>query len=185
MFKPFYPPSHYQPSHSNPPTVFQLPTHLTSFSYSPSRQLLLAHNKDAAISVYSPPQLGSDLNTGFNDCIWSTPTDEGLDALLDTLLDWEDRDHSGQARDLLKRVNVVTWRGIMSKLLVAVYEVDNAATATGGGGRADGWELNAMVIDVRALSLPRLPTEKLKSLLCFPPTKRELCTWKNQTLHRN
>lgn len=58
----------------------------------------------------------------------------------------------------------------MTKLLLAVYEVENAALALarsgGGGGRADGWEMNGMVLDVSFSSLmvmPRRPREKHKA----------------------
>lgn len=38
---------------------------------------------------------------------------------------------------------VITWRGMMTKLMLAVYEAEGASR-----GRADGWEMNAMVVDV-------------------------------------
>lgn len=79
-----HPPSYYTPPGA-PPTAFQLPLHLTSFSYSPARELLVGKRKDDAIAHYSEPQLGADLNHGYDDCTWrDDSTDEGLDALLDT-----------------------------------------------------------------------------------------------------
>lgn len=42
----------------------------------------------------------------------------------------------------------------MTKLMLAVYEAENAAM----GRRVDGWEMNAMVLDVRCaepLTFPR------------------------------
>jgi hypothetical protein len=67
-----------------PPTRFQQPLHLTSFSYSPTRQLLLGdEDKDSSLSYYRPPRIGSDLNKGFEAAVWRDGTvDEGLDALL-------------------------------------------------------------------------------------------------------
>lgn len=75
-------PAHYA-SHA-PPTPFQQPLHLTSFSYSPTRQLLLTDDdKDSSLSYYRQPKLGSDLNKGFEAAVWRDGTvDEGLDALL-------------------------------------------------------------------------------------------------------
>lgn len=79
-----HPPSHYTPSGA-PPTPFQLPLHLTSFSYSPTRELLVGQRKDEAIAQYTEPHLGVDLNHGYEDCTWRDDSvDEGLDALLDT-----------------------------------------------------------------------------------------------------
>jgi RAT1-interacting protein len=80
---PIHPPAHYL---STPPPAFQLPLHLTSFSYSPTRQLLLdAHNKDDALAWYREPRMGSDLNRGSDQAVWrDASVDEGLDALLDT-----------------------------------------------------------------------------------------------------
>lgn len=77
----------HEPSHySHRVTPFQQPLHLTSFSYSPTRQLLLdSHNRDDSLSYYREPRLGSDLNVGFDRAVWRDGTvDEGLDALLDT-----------------------------------------------------------------------------------------------------
>ncbi|KAL8276920.1 hypothetical protein RQP46_010648 [Phenoliferia psychrophenolica] len=128
---------------SAPPTAFQLPLHLTSFSYSPTRELLVGQRKDEAIAHYTEPPLGADLNLGYEDCTWrDDSTDEGLDALLDTLSRYDDEDPTGAAADLLGKINVITWRGMMTKLMLAVYEVEGASR-----GRADGWELNAMIVD--------------------------------------
>ncbi|BGP33246.1 decapping endonuclease targeting mRNA [Rhodotorula toruloides] len=136
------PPSHYL---SHPAPTFQLPHHLTSFSYSPTRELLLdPSNKDDALVWYREPRMGSDLNKGFGEAFWRDGgVDEGLDALVDTLSAWAARDATGQADDVLSKVSVITWRGMMTKLMLAVYEAENAAK----GRRVDGWEMNAMVLD--------------------------------------
>lgn len=63
-----------------------------------------------------------------------------------SLLALTDRDPSPATDDLLSKITVFTWRGMMTKLLLAVYEVESAATR--GGGRAEGWEMNAMMLDV-------------------------------------
>ncbi|KAM0748120.1 RAI1-domain-containing protein [Meredithblackwellia eburnea MCA 4105] len=141
-FLPIHHPSHYTPPGA-PPTAFQLPTHLTSFSYSPTRELLMGARKDEAIAHYAEPRLGADLNTGFEECVWRDDTvDEGLDSLLDTLSNFEEDDSTGAARDILERNHVVTWRGMITKFMLAAYEFESA-----NRGRADGWEMNAMVID--------------------------------------
>ena len=40
----------------------------------------------------------------------------------------------------------------MTKLLLSVYEVDSA-NGSGGKSRADGWEMNAMIVDVSDISI--------------------------------
>lgn len=67
-------------------STFQLPTHLTSFSYSPTRELLLGKDRrDESLAIYKEPRMGSDLNRGFEQAVWRDGSvDEGLDSLLDT-----------------------------------------------------------------------------------------------------
>ena len=81
---PIHAPHTYTPPGA-PSTSFQLPLHLTSFSYSPTRQLLLDRpRRDDAMAWYTEPALGVDLNTGYEQCEWREDgEDEGLDSLLD------------------------------------------------------------------------------------------------------
>ncbi|GAA5908067.1 hypothetical protein JCM8208_003677 [Rhodotorula glutinis] len=139
-----HPPAHYLGASTALPR-FQQPFHLASFSYSPTRELLLDdEHKDDALAYYHEPRLGSDLNVGFERAVWRDGSvDEGLDALLDCLSTWASKQPSAAADDLLGKTSVITWRGMMTKLMLAVYEVDNVAS----GRRGDGWEMNAMVVD--------------------------------------
>ncbi|TNY24309.1 RAI1-domain-containing protein [Rhodotorula diobovata] len=140
-----HPPASYLSSPSVPPTAFQQPSHLASFSYSPARDLLLddAH-RDDALAFYREPRIGSDLNWGFERAVWRDGSvDEGLDALLDSLSTWAAKQPQPAADDLLGKIAVMTWRGMLTKLMLAVHEVDNLAS----GRRGDGWEMNAMVVD--------------------------------------
>ncbi|GAA5867011.1 hypothetical protein JCM3774_003755 [Rhodotorula dairenensis] len=134
-------------SRSGPPTPFQQPVHLTSFSYSPQRQLLLDDpERDSALTYYREPKLGSDLNRGFEQHVYRDGTvDEGLDALLEALDAWASKDTTGNggADTLLAKTKLITWRGMLTKLLLAVYESENVAN----GRRADGWDMNAMLVD--------------------------------------
>jgi len=84
VFRPLFPPQSYTPAEGVGPTQVGLPTHLTSFSYSPTRQLLLnPQNQDDALQHYMPPPMGADLNRGFDSCVWGDGRpDESLDALL-------------------------------------------------------------------------------------------------------
>lgn len=52
--------------------------------------------------------------------------------------------HSTAADEMLGKISVITWRGMLTKLMLAVYEADNVEQ----GRRGDGWEMNAMVVDV-------------------------------------
>ncbi|GAA5922870.1 hypothetical protein JCM3775_006164 [Rhodotorula graminis] len=139
-----HPPAHYLGASTALPQ-FQQPFHLASFSYSPARELLLDDDrKDDALAYYHEPRLGSDLNVGFESAVWRDGSvDEGLDALLDCLSTWASKQPSTAADELLGKISVITWRGMMTKLMLAVYEVDNVAS----GRRGDGWEMNAMVVD--------------------------------------
>ncbi|GAA5839329.1 hypothetical protein JCM9279_005907 [Rhodotorula babjevae] len=139
-----HPPAHYLGASTALPQ-FQQPFHLASFSYSPTRELLLDDaRKDDALAYYYEPRLGSDLNVGFERAVWRDGSvDEGLDALLDCLSTWAAKQPLAAADDLLGKISVITWRGMMTKLMLAVYEVDNLAS----GRRGDGWEMNAMVVD--------------------------------------
>ena len=66
------------------PLAVGRPKLLTSFSYSPARELLLGPRADEALSHYRTPPLGADLNRGLDRCVWRDETEvEGLDALLD------------------------------------------------------------------------------------------------------
>lgn len=84
VFYPLQPPDGYTPAAGVGSTQVGLPTHLTSFSYSPERDLLLdTHRQDEALQHYRPPIMGADLNRGFESCEWGKGRpDEGLDGLL-------------------------------------------------------------------------------------------------------
>jgi RAT1-interacting protein len=58
-----------------------------------------------------------------------------------------DRDKTGAASDLMSKTKLITWRGMMTKLLLAVYEVEGASRGT----RADSFQMTAMVLDVRGV----------------------------------
>lgn len=80
------PPTSHYASDRRTPTAFQQPLPLTSFSYSPRRELLTQpHERDASLSYYRDPQPGADLNVGYEEAVWRDGTvDEGLDALLES-----------------------------------------------------------------------------------------------------
>lgn len=61
-----------------------------------------------------------------------------------SLQEWVERDTTGQAEAQLAKVEVITWRGMMTKLMTAVYEAEQAIQRR----RTESWEMNAMMIDV-------------------------------------
>ncbi|KAK4054989.1 decapping endonuclease targeting mRNA [Microbotryomycetes sp. JL221] len=133
---------------------FQQPLHLTSFSYSKTRQLLFESDiKDSSLNVLTKHRLRPDhvlnLNQGFEECVWRDSTvDEGLDALLLTLDEWDKRDKTGFATDCLLRNKILTWRGMMTKLMLSSYQVTELNRDRRGQQQDDkGWEMNAMMID--------------------------------------
>ena len=65
--------------------TFSLPAAITSFSYTPERELLLASSgrQDEALKYYKPPPVGCDLKTGYERCVWRPEgVLEGIDSLL-------------------------------------------------------------------------------------------------------
>ncbi|KAJ6024934.1 decapping endonuclease targeting mRNA [Penicillium herquei] len=98
-------------------TAIRRPKEVTCFSYDDKRQFSLG---DSSMQYYYPPSLPADLNLGFNTFqkLNDTP-DEHLDALLDAITALE--------RDTEKKcdVDVITWRGMMTKILAAPYDMMN------------------------------------------------------------
>lgn len=74
------PAAHHGAAAPDAPPAFLKPLHITSFSYTASRQLLL--DSDHSLQVYSPPRLHSNLAQGFDQFSNDTKPDEGIDALL-------------------------------------------------------------------------------------------------------
>ncbi|KAJ5718693.1 decapping endonuclease targeting mRNA [Penicillium malachiteum] len=104
-------------------TAIRRPKEVTCFSYDDKRQFSLG---DSSMQYYYPPNLPADLNLGFDTFqkLNDTP-DEHLDALLDSITALE--------RDTEKKcdVDIITWRGMMTKILAAPYDTMN------------GFEMNA------------------------------------------
>ncbi|KAK9893609.1 RAI1-domain-containing protein [Cystobasidium minutum MCA 4210] len=124
-------------AHSQPVPLTR-PQHFHSFSYGEDRELLVdATNKDASLRWYKQPVLGCDLRFGYERCVWRPEDiDEGLDALLASLLA-RLRDPSAEEAlsNLLQSTAVITWRGMATKLLTALYE------------EREGFEMNVMMVD--------------------------------------
>lgn len=66
---------------------YTAPAHLTTFSYSDKRKLLLPSSarQDESLRFYKEPPRQADLRRGYNDCGWR---DESIVEGLDSLLEW-------------------------------------------------------------------------------------------------
>ncbi|KAA1477164.1 RAI1-domain-containing protein [Dentipellis sp. KUC8613] len=118
-------PSTSQPSARSVP--FQQPLPLLTFSYTPARELEFTNS---AMRYYVDPPRAAELGSGYERWV-RRPEEKGrLDGLL--------RAYSKlrkQAQGSAGAIGVVSWRGVMTKILTAPYE------------ERDGWELNVMLHD--------------------------------------
>ncbi|KAH9995835.1 RAI1 like PD-XK nuclease-domain-containing protein, partial [Russula vinacea] len=114
-------------SQSAPRAVpFQRPLPLISFSYTNDRKLEFS---DAAMRYYVRPPPDADLGHGYERWI-RRPEERGrLDGLLRAISEIRRRGTGDPV------INIVSWRGVMTKILTAPYE------------DRDGWELNVMAIN--------------------------------------
>ncbi|KAL1972484.1 hypothetical protein VTN31DRAFT_6898 [Thermomyces dupontii] len=99
------------------------PREFAYFSYDADRNL---HLDESSLNYYYPPRLPADLNQGFESFQKLDDTvDEHLDALLETLVAYE-KEHGTKCE-----ADVITWRGMMTKILTAPFETTS------------GFEMNA------------------------------------------
>jgi len=105
-------------------TEYQSPFQLLSFSLDESRNLIF---DNSALRYYVDPPRNADLNHRYEHWIKRPEERTRLDNLLRACLKKE-------ASRERKRANVITWRGIMTKIFTAPYE------------HRDSWSLNAMLV---------------------------------------
>ncbi|KAF8839526.1 RAI1-domain-containing protein [Paxillus ammoniavirescens] len=113
------------------PPPFQQPTQLVTFSYTPDHVLEF---NDSALRYFVDPPHGADLGYRYDRWI-RRPDERGrLDALLMAWSRFKKSLSEGNPSSQSKPpdVSVMSWRGIMTKILIAPYE------------ERDGWELNVM-----------------------------------------
>ncbi|EKM48758.1 uncharacterized protein PHACADRAFT_69227, partial [Phanerochaete carnosa HHB-10118-sp] len=116
------------------PVPFQQPSTLLTFSYTPERVLEFT---DSALRYYVEPPLRAELKYGYERWI-KKPEEKGrLDGLLKAVLKYRSRVDAGGGDGVawLRDVAVISWRGVMTKILTAPYE------------DRDAWELNVMLVD--------------------------------------
>ncbi|OJJ43730.1 hypothetical protein ASPZODRAFT_19035 [Penicilliopsis zonata CBS 506.65] len=104
-------------------TSIRRPKEIACFSYDDQHQFRL---DDSSLRYYYPPHLPVDLNQGFETFQKLDDTgDDHLDALLETIIAHEKE--TGKKCE----VDIITWRGMMTKILTAPFENMN------------GFEMNA------------------------------------------
>ncbi|KAI4724211.1 rai1 protein [Aureobasidium sp. EXF-10728] len=137
-------------------TRIKKPTEFAFFSYDSDHKLKPLDNE--SLKYYYPPffnvpghqdtRFPVDLSKGYNSFRQRDDSgDEHLDGLLDTLVEAERR--SGQKTE----VNLVTWRGMMTRILTAPYEME------------DGFEMNATCFQVR-ISSKAIDFANLANVFC-------------------
>ncbi|KFH47562.1 Decapping nuclease-like protein [Hapsidospora chrysogenum ATCC 11550] len=90
------------------------PKEIACFSYDENHQF---HLDDSSLKYYYTPQLGADLSKGFESFQkQDDSTDEHLHSLLRAIIALEEE--QGKRID----ANVVTWRGMMTKIMAAPFE---------------------------------------------------------------
>ncbi|KAF2457130.1 RAI1-like protein [Lineolata rhizophorae] len=91
-----------------------VPREFACFSRDEARNLSF---DSSAVKYYYPPPLPIDLKPGYDKHVKPDDgRDNHLDALLSTITDWEKREGEKCEADF------ITWRGMMTKLLTAVYD---------------------------------------------------------------
>ncbi|KAK3378008.1 RAI1 like PD-XK nuclease-domain-containing protein [Podospora didyma] len=99
------------------------PKEFACFSYDEDHKF---HLDDSSLKWYYPPPLNTDLSKGYETFVQHDDSiDEHLDSLLETIASHEKE--NGKPID----ANVVTWRGMMTKIMAAPFE------------DRDGFEMNA------------------------------------------
>ncbi|KAI0637617.1 RAI1-domain-containing protein [Trametes polyzona] len=144
------------------PVPFQQPTGLLTFSYTPQRVLEFT---DSALRYYVDPPPNADLRYGYERWIKRPEEISRLDSLLravERVMHKTDASMgSGSGVRWLKDIAVVTWRGIMTKILTAPYE------------ERDRCELNAMLVGGTLFIEEHFSEARLKEKEDLAPRQRQ------------
>lgn len=107
---PIHPPHRW----AGPSAPMKRPREIACFSYTSTHE----YRPDASgLRYYYPPRLGADLSKGFESFEKLDDTADGhLESLLKTIMEVE------REKGEKLEVDVVTWRGMMTKLLACPFE---------------------------------------------------------------
>ncbi|EJD49018.1 hypothetical protein AURDEDRAFT_59961 [Auricularia subglabra TFB-10046 SS5] len=132
------------------PPIYGQPYQLASFSYSPERELVF---DDSALRYYIDPPRRADLTYRYDH--WNRRAEERgrLDGLLRACALPDVVGERGRA-------NVITWRGVMTKIMSAPYE------------DRDGWELAVMCVNDQLYIEEQFTAERLAQMDDDDPRRR-------------
>ncbi|ATZ58569.1 Bcrai1 [Botrytis cinerea B05.10] len=99
------------------------PQEIAHFSYDDNHEF---HLDDSSIRWYYPPDIGTDLNRGFETFRKHDDSkDEHLESLLRALMEKE------KTTNLKTEADIITWRGMMTKIIASLFD------------SRDGFQMNA------------------------------------------
>ncbi|KAF8972217.1 RAI1-domain-containing protein [Flammula alnicola] len=131
---------------------FQQPSQLTSFSYTPEH---VQEFTDAALRYFVDPPLGASLGYGYERWVRKADDRGRIDSLLKAISNVKSKSEAP-----MPEIGVVSWRGVMTKILTAPYE------------NRDGWELNVMFVNGTLYFEEHLTEERLKEKNDMDPRQR-------------
>ncbi|KAI0829255.1 RAI1-domain-containing protein [Trametes gibbosa] len=144
------------------PVPFQQPTGLLTFSYTPQRVLEFT---DSALRYYVDPPPGADLRYGYDRWIKRPEEITRLDSLLRAVQRVMQKADAtigeGSGVKWMRDIAVVTWRGIMTKILTAPYE------------ERDRCELNVMYVNGTLYIEEHYSDARLKEKEDLAPKQRQ------------
>ncbi|KAI0091163.1 RAI1 like PD-XK nuclease-domain-containing protein [Irpex rosettiformis] len=152
------------------PVAIQYPTRLLTFSYDADRTL---HFDDSAMKYFVNPPMNADLKYGYTRWI-KRPEEKGrIDGLLKAMVKYcqdldsssgtlQDQSDGKPSSQWLRQMRCVSWRGVMTKTLTALYE------------ERDGWELNVMHINNLLYLEEHLSDKRLAEKEDMTPYHRQL-----------
>ncbi|KAK7682606.1 hypothetical protein QCA50_014406 [Cerrena zonata] len=151
----------YPPKTTNPPTSvsFQKPSLLLTFSYNESHELEFTNS---SLRYYVQPPKNADLNYGYDR--WKQRADDKgrIDSLLRAISkNRSNLDASGKdGRSWLQNIDIVSWRGVITKILTSPYEKWNS------------FELNVMFHDGTMYFEEFISNQRQLEYINMPPRQR-------------
>lgn len=132
---------------------FQQPTQLLSFSYDTSHALEFT---DSALRYFVDPPIGANLNHGYERWIWKSDERGRIDSLLRAFA----KAKEAASSPFLENIGVVSWRGVMTKILISPYE------------ERDGWEMNVMFVQGTMYFEEHFTDDRLREMQNMNPKQR-------------
>ncbi|RDX44686.1 hypothetical protein OH76DRAFT_1359108 [Lentinus brumalis] len=158
-----YPSTGRRGQHTHPVLYQQPTTFLQTFSYSATRALEFT---DSALRYYVTSPSGVSLRYGYERWIKRPEGPTRLDPILLSIQRVVEKTNTasgaGKGKEWLNGMAVVTWRGIMTKILIAPYQ------------EWDTVELNAMLIGGTLYLEEHVPDSRVPEMENIPAKQRKL-----------